>query len=130
MAAEFLTEDWMAAIADGVNGDEGFKSAVASVDLAMQFHVTDTPSGDQVEYHVRIADGAAAVTPGVDESAHVSVTNTYETAKAISQGELDTQMAFMAGKVKVTGDMAKLMMNIGALTQFAKAVSAVPVDYP
>lgn len=130
MAATFLTTDWMQAITEGVNADPGFTSAIATVDLTLQFHVTDTPSRGQVDYFLQIEAGSALLAPGVNDDADISVTNNYETAKAISKGELDTQMAFMQGKLVVKGDMAKLMMNVGALTQFAKAASTVPVDYP
>ena len=58
-----------------------------------------------------------------------TITNDYETAMAISKGELNTQMAFMTGKLKVSGNMAKLMMNQPMLTQFANAAAALDVEY-
>ena len=48
----------------------------------------------------------------------VDLSNDYETAVVISKGELNTQMAFMTGKLKVSGNMAKLMMNQAMLGQF------------
>jgi putative sterol carrier protein len=39
----------------------------------------------------------------------VTLTQSYEDAKKIQQGELDANAAFMQGRVKVTGNMAKLM---------------------
>ena len=48
---------------------------------------------------------------------------------AISKGELNTQMAFMTGKMKVSGNMAKIMMNQAVFTKFAEASSAVEVEY-
>jgi putative sterol carrier protein len=66
---------------------------------------------------------------GVLEGADVTVGNSYETASAISKGDLNTQSAFMAGKLKVTGNLAKLMMHQGAVNQWAAAVKEIPVDY-
>ena len=37
------------------------------------------------------------------------MTQTYEDAMKIQKGELDANAAFMQGRVKVTGNMAKLM---------------------
>ena len=39
----------------------------------------------------------------------VTLTQSYDDAKKIQQGELDANAAFMQGRVKVTGNMAKLM---------------------
>jgi putative sterol carrier protein len=39
----------------------------------------------------------------------VTMTQTYEDAQKIQKGELDANAAFMQGRIKVTGNMAKLM---------------------
>jgi putative sterol carrier protein len=41
--------------------------------------------------------------------AEVTLTESYEDAMRIQKNELDANAAFMQGKVKVTGNMAKLM---------------------
>jgi len=130
MAVGFLSEAWMGAVADACNGHDGFTSATANTELSLQFNVTDVPDQDQVDYYVSIDKGAISIGGGTLEGADVTVANNYETAAAISKGELNTQVAFMTGKLKVTGDMAKLMMNQAAVTQFANAASVVEVDYP
>jgi len=38
-------------------------------------------------------------------------------------------MAFMTGKLKVSGNMAKLMMNQAMLGEYAKAAAGVEVEY-
>ncbi len=129
MAVKFLTEEWMQAVADAANGDPAFTSAAESTEVSLQFHVTEVPDGDDIDYHLVIGEGAVALGPGEKEDADATVTNTYETAAAISKGELNTQTAFMTGKLKVSGNMAKLMMNQGPLNQFAKSVSGVEIDY-
>lgn len=129
MAVQFLSDDWMAAISEAVNADEAFRQAADSTEMALQFHVTDVPTGEDIFYVLTVVDGSARLAPGQDEGADAEITNSYETAAAISQGDLNIQMAFMTGKLKVKGNMAKLMMNQGALNQFAKAASSVDVEY-
>jgi putative sterol carrier protein len=41
--------------------------------------------------------------------AEVTMTMTYEDAMKIQKGELDANAAFMQGRIKVSGNMAKLM---------------------
>ena len=128
MAVKFLTEEWMHALADHINADEAFRSAIASVALTLNFVVTEAPDGT-VNYSIALADGAAAIEPGEIEGGDATITNDFETASAISKGELNTQMAFMTGKLKVSGDMAKIMMNQAALNAFANAAKSLEVDY-
>lgn len=127
--AQFLTQDWLSALTEAVNAYDGFKNAIAEIDLTLQFEVTDAPEGSETRYYVAISDGSAEALAGDAEDPDASITNDYETATAISKGDLNTQMAFMTGKLKVTGNMAKLMMNQAVLTQFAEAASSIDVEY-
>ena len=128
MAAKFLTDEWLTGLESTVNAHDGFKDAVASVSLKLQFKVTDVDGGD-VDYSIVIGDGSAAINGGAIDDADAAITNNYETAAAISKGELNTQMAFMTGKLKVSGNMAALMMNQGALNQFSQAAAGLEVEY-
>ncbi len=47
----------------------------------------------------------------------------------ISTGEVNTQMAFMTGKVKVGGNMAALLMNQNVLNQLTSVLSSIDVEY-
>ena len=129
MGVKFLSDEWMAAMGEAANGDDGFKSAAASGDLKLQFHVTEMPEGDDVKYTLNLEGGTVTLAPGEDEAADATITNDYETATAISKGDLNTQMAFMTGKLKVGGNMAKVMMSQGQINAFAKAVAGVDIDY-
>ena len=126
---QFLTNDWLSALTETLNGHDGFKAAIANVDLTLQFEVGDAPDGAEGRYFIAIGDGAAEVGAGDATTPDATILNNYETAVAISKGDLNTQMAFMTGKLKVTGNMAKLMMNQSMLTQFAEAASTLDVDY-
>ncbi len=127
--AQFLTKDWLSALTETLNAHDGFKDAIATVDLTLQFEVTDAPEGSESRYYIAVAEGAAQAAAGDTDEPDATITNNYETATAISKGELNTQMAFMTGKLKVSGNMAKLMMNQAMLTQFAEAAAGLDVEY-
>ena len=129
MAVKFLSDEWVSATTDVLNADDAFRARIADVDLRIQFNVREVPERGDVGYHVAFADGLATVTPGVLDEADVVVSNNYETAAAISKGELNTQAAFMTGRLKVSGQLAKLLANQGALTNYSAAVSGMPVEY-
>lgn len=126
--AQFLSDAFMIEATEALNTDPDFKAAISDVDLAIEFTVTDTPEGTVV-YGLSVADGAAQLAMGEVSDADLQVTNDYDTAVGISKGDLNTQMAFMSGRLKVTGDMAKLMLNQGVINAFAPALSRLNVEY-
>ena len=48
------------------------------------------------------------------EGADVTIKSNYGTAADVSKGELNTQTAFMTGKIKIDGDMG-VAMKLGQL---------------
>jgi putative sterol carrier protein len=56
-------------------------------------------------YHVDVADGKPAVTPGDAASPDCVVTVSENDFLDLLSGKLNGQMAFMMGKLKVAGDM-------------------------
>jgi len=127
--AKFLTKEWMEALKLVVNQDDNFTTATATVDLTLQFEVTDAPDGTENTYYLVIKEGTLDAGPGPADEPDATISNDYETAVAISKGELNTQMAFMTGKMKVSGDMSKILANQVVFTKFAEATAAVDVEY-
>lgn len=75
----------------------------------LNFVVTGGPDGD-VRYFWELQDGRLVRAElGQAPGADVTLTQTYDDAKKIQQGELDANAAFMQGRVKVAGDMAKVL---------------------
>jgi putative sterol carrier protein len=126
--AQFLSNDFMGEANAALADHAGFNAAIANTALDLQFVVADSPEGE-VPYYVTVADGSAEMTLGTIEGADVTVRSTYETAVGISKGEINTQMAFMTGKLKVEGNMAKLLMNQAMLSEYARALSDLDIDY-
>ena len=125
---KFLTEEHMVSATEALNADTSFKEAMASIDLGLQFNVADGPDGD-TNYFLRIADDSASLELGELDDFDASVASDYESASAISQGDLNIQMAFMTGKIKVGGNMAKVMMHQGLINEFARVTSGLDLEY-
>ena len=126
--AKFLSEEWAAEVTSIMNAHEGFMNALGAAVLAIQFQVGEDEDS-AVNYYLSTTGGAASIALGNVENADVTVRQSYETACAISKGELDTQTAFMTGRLKVSGNLAKLMMHQSLIRQWADAVSGMDVEY-
>ncbi len=126
--SKFLSEEWATDVTNALAGHEGYKNAMGAADLGIQFNTEGGPDGD-VDYYLKASGGTSNVALGELDDADVTVKQSYETASAISQGELNTQTAFMTGKLKVSGNLAKLMMHQSAIQQWGAAVSELDVEY-
>jgi alkyl sulfatase BDS1-like metallo-beta-lactamase superfamily hydrolase len=103
--AKYLSQEWL---------DESRKLAEdqpvrPGATAKMQYVVTGAPEGD-VKYYWVLEDGKLLDSQlGEAEDADFALTMSYDDARKIQQGELDPNAAFMQGRMKVTGNMAKLM---------------------
>ena len=127
MGVQFLSDEHLAAATSALNANDDFVASIANIDMGLQFHVSDAPSGD-IAYYLTVGDGAATMASGELDSPDVSISSTHETALALFTGELNTQMAFMTGKIKVQGNMAVLMMNQGVINKWAATVADIEVE--
>jgi predicted lipid carrier protein YhbT len=104
-ALAYLSEAWLEAQRELVGALPERPGATATV----QHVVSGGPDGE-VRWVERIVDGRLTeVTLGDDPDADVTLTETYADAVQIARGELDANAAFMQGRVKVVGDMGKVM---------------------
>ena len=126
--SKFLSEEWANDVSAALSSHEGFKNAIGAADLGIQFNTEDGPDGD-VDYYLKSSGGTTNLALGSLDDPDVTVKQSYDTAAAISQGDLNTQTAFMTGKLKVSGNLAKLMMHQSAIQQWASAVSDLDVEY-
>ncbi len=75
----------------------------------MQYVVTGGPDGD-VRFYWILEDGKLIENKlGTLDDPELTLTQSYEDAKKIQTGELDAQAAFMQGRIKAEGNMAKLL---------------------
>lgn len=108
--AEFLSTEWIAALNEVVSNDPKLREASAGVQLVLQQRVTDL-SGPGIAWHVLIDDGDARVVAGEAESPDVTFTQDRDTAVAVGTAQLSAQAAFMLGKLRVGGEVTKLIEN-------------------
>ena len=112
----FLSDEWMTE-AKKIREEYRGKSTVAPAAMKMNQIVTDVPFGDgTINAHMDSSSGEMEMDLGHIDDPEVTVTIDYPTAKAIfvDNNPQAGMQAFMSGKIKVAGDMTKLMAMQGA----------------
>jgi hypothetical protein len=122
----FLSSEWLDE-AKKIRDEYHGKTPPAAHAVKMNQIITDVPFGDgTINAHMDTSSGDLEMDMGHVDAPDVTVTLDYETAKAIFvEGNPQAGMqAFMAGKIKVQGDMTKLMaMQSGAPDPTAQEVA-------
>ncbi|MCY3563582.1 MAG: SCP2 sterol-binding domain-containing protein [Acidimicrobiia bacterium] len=128
MAVKFLSPEWLSEVTTALENHQGFQDAAREMELAIQFNVLDSPLGD-TGYHLMITPQAITIALGIREDLDMTISQSYETAAAIMKGSLNVQSAFITGKIKVSGNLAKLMVHRNGIEQWLAAVSDIDVEY-
>ena len=127
MPHKFLSDEWMDE-AKKIREEFAGKGTPPAHAVRMNQIITDVPFGDgTINAYMDTSGGQLDMELGHLENPDLTVTIDYETAKAIFvEGNPQAGMqAFMAGKIKVQGDMTKLMaMQSGAPDPTAQEVAA------
>ena len=127
MGVRFLSEEWAAAVQEALNSNEGFRSSAGSQTAKVQQVVT-TPEGEK-KYWFKLEGGEASLGTGDLDGAETTITQDYDTAKKLSTNELTGTAAYMSGKLRVSGDLMKLMQLQGTLGQLPQALKDLDVEY-
>ena len=102
---KYLSQEWL---------DEGRTLAASQPErpgasAKMQYVVTGGPEGD-IKYYWVLDNGKLLESQlGEITDADFTLTLSYDDSVKVQQGELDANAAFMQGRMKVAGNMGKLM---------------------
>jgi putative sterol carrier protein len=128
VGVKFLTEEWAQAVQDALNSSDAFKNAAGSQSAKVQQVVT-TEEGEK-KYWFKLDGGQVALGIGDSpEPVDATITQDKATAEALAKNELTGTAAYMSGKLRVSGDLMKLMQLQGALGQMPSALKDVDVEY-
>lgn len=79
---------------------------MGSLRAVIQFEITGPDPGN---YFITVGEGAAKVTEGKALSPDVTLTMASDDFLDLVEGRLDAMVAFMGGKLKISGDMMLAM---------------------
>ena len=83
------------------------KDLVAKIGAVFHFEILSAPGAEPVWFTVDLKTGNGSIAKGKVGSADATFTMSDDDLIAVSNGSLNPQVAFMQGKMKIKGNMAK-----------------------
>lgn len=119
MSHPFLSDQWIEAARDIRHR---YADDVPRIDVVVRINVVTTkvPFGDgTIRAYIDTSSGTLDMELGEIESADLTVTTDYDTARQlfVEQDPAASMQAFMQGRIKVEGDITRLMMMQTAIPQ-------------
>ncbi|MDY7100832.1 MAG: SCP2 sterol-binding domain-containing protein [Actinomycetota bacterium] len=108
----FLSDEWMDA-AKAIRAEYADRLDPPSTPIRMNNIITNVPFGDGVVHaHLDTSEGRIVLDHGHLDEVDVTVETDYDTARAlfVDQDPQVGMQAFMNGKIKVTGDISRVMV--------------------
>jgi hypothetical protein len=103
--AKYLTQEWLDEARELAKGQPERPGASAT----MQYVVSGGPDGE-IRYYWVLQDGKLLESQiGKIDDPELTLTLSYDDSVLVQKGQLDPNAAFMQGRLKATGNMAKLM---------------------
>ena len=127
MPVQFLSAEWTQELEKRLNASEAFKTASASADVTIQ-NVINTPDGTK-RYWMRFESGSVKLEAGDAEEADATIEPDYATAAATAIEAKAPDPVDTDWKIRINGSMMLLMQLQGALSELAKEMQEIDVDY-
>lgn len=111
MPNPFLSDEWMTE-AKAIRAKYEGQTGKVSQSIRVNQVITDAPFGaGTIKSYIDTSSGDVVMELGELETPDVTVTTDYDTARKlfVDQDQAAAMQAFMGGKIKVQGDMMKMM---------------------
>ncbi len=128
MTHEFLSDEWMEAV-KSIRDKYADQAPPLAYKVKMNQVITGAPfdGGADILLFIDTTDGIMRMEKGELEDPEVTISTDWETARTIfvDQDQAAGMQAFMSGKIKVQGDMTKLMlMNAVPPDELTRTIAA------
>lgn len=122
----FLSPEWIAAVRE-IRAQHQPTDPEIGVEIRINLDITDTPFDDgAAAFHLDTSGGSVTIAEGHLDDVDAVITTDYELARQLlldGDGQQFMQ-AFLEGRIRVQGDMTKLLLLQATMAQSASAETA------
>ena len=134
---EFPREEWFHALAGKIAGSQAYHEAASDWEGDIAFVIEADPERGvphDVWGHLDLWHGTCrsgtVVTPERGADAEFVISATFRRWKDVVRGELDPVRAMMQGKLRVRGDLPKILRYVQAAHELVVICGTVPTRFP
>ena len=134
--ARFPSQEWVDAFSKAINASTVYRGAAETWEGAIAFQFEAEPDKgvpDDVWALLDLWHGecrhAAIVAPQVGAQAPYVIRAPYSRWRSILEGDLDPIKAMMQGKLKVRGNLAKIVKYVRAANELVRLTGTVPTEF-
>jgi len=126
-----FSEEWIYALADLLKNDEVYQQKAKDFDSSFQFVVKANPArGVQNDLACGVnLPQCDKIWAGIQPNTDYVMSGPYETFHKILKGKMGAVMAITTRKVKVQGNLAKLLKFTGAINRFVELLGQVDSEF-
>ena len=134
MAIQFATEQWLKELANQLNQSEAYERSAK--DWEGEFLFIAEPDGDHPEpvlmflglYHGKCT-GAAVVASETERQTEFTIRAPFSVWRQVVEGKLDPIQGMMTRKLKLQGNMMKIMRYPKAAKEIVACCAKVPTEF-
>jgi len=130
----FPSDEWFARFVEELNNNREYEEAARNWEGDFLFVVTpERGKGTEYLYYLDLFHGKCRehypVASRDTKKAEFMLIGKVQNWKKIGKGEIDATRAMLSGKLKIKGNMAKVMKYTRAANELAKTATRVPTNF-
>lgn len=129
MAVKFQSDEYFEAANSAMQSSEAVLKEAKGRNVAIQVVTTDYPEIGEKKTFLKITDGQPSAGQGEIDDPDATIRQNYETAVALDKGEISPQTAFMEGKIKIKGNLMKMMQLQRFMQTLGPAAKHIEREY-
>ena len=133
----FASQAWFEAFRDQINRSGDYRDSAADWEGDIAFRIVAEPDHNVPEDMWGYLDlwhgscrGARVIAPGDADAAAYTLTAPYSRWKDVVHGELDPIKGMMQGKLRVRGDLPKIVRYVKAANELVRLTGLVETEFP
>jgi putative sterol carrier protein len=131
---KILTKEWLEAFGDAINNNQDYKDAASWWEGDMLCVIEPSgPLDHEVRFYLGLyhgdCTGVKLLEPGEQVSPEFTLAGPYDNWVKIAKKELETIQSVMSGKLRLEGNLAKLMRATRAAQEIVNSLQTVPTEF-
>jgi putative sterol carrier protein len=130
---KILTEEWVEEFGKAINNNPDYKPSALTWEGDMLLVIEPSGNLDHVRIFIGLYHGECTGTKLVPEGEEIEteyiMAGPYDNFVSVMKKEIDPIRAIMAGKLRLEGDMAKLMRHTKAALEIVNSLGSFETEY-